>query len=135
MQQTRNLMELVDERMNSKVNESEAEKVIKVALLCTNASPSLRPTMSEVVNMLEGQMDIPDVSQDPSAHNEDLRFKALRDLGQYWSRQSLDETQSQSSVTVRTFSLESGNISTSYSADHKLDNIGDISHSKTSETI
>ncbi|KAF7803233.1 putative LRR receptor-like serine/threonine-protein kinase RFK1 isoform X2 [Senna tora] len=136
LQQTRNLMKLVDERLDSKVNEREAEIMIKVALLCTNASPSLRPTMSEVVNMLEGQMDIPDVVPEPNAYNEDLRFKALRDLGQFWSRQSLDgsQTQTQSSVTVRTFSLESGNTSTAYSTDHKLNRNSDVSSSKASQT-
>ncbi|KAF7803234.1 putative LRR receptor-like serine/threonine-protein kinase RFK1 [Senna tora] len=112
LQKNGNLMELVDERLGSKVNEREAETVIKVALLCTNASPSLRPTMSEVVNMLEGQVAIPDVIPEPSSYFEDLRFKALRDFGQHWSRQSLSGSQNQSSgTTVNAISLESGNTS------------------------
>ena len=79
-QQTGNLMELIDKRLGSEVNKMEAEMVIKVALLCTNVTPSLRPTMSEVVNMLEGQAGIPDVIPNASSCGEDLRFKALRDL-------------------------------------------------------
>lgn len=125
-------MELVDERLGSKVNEREAETVIKVALLCTNASAALRPTMSEVVNMLEGKLDIPDVTPEPSAYNEDLRFKALRDLGQ-WSRQSLNGSQTQSSVTIHTFSIASGNTSTSYFEDNKLVRNNEISPLKPSE--
>jgi len=37
------------ETLGSEVHIEEAETMVKVALLCTNASPTLRPTMSEVV--------------------------------------------------------------------------------------
>lgn len=73
------LMELVDPRLGSEFNKVEAEKMIKVALLCTNVSPSLRPTMSEVVSMLEGSSNIPDVIPEAGGLSEDLRFKTLRD--------------------------------------------------------
>jgi len=73
-------MELVDEKLKPEIDREEAEMVIKVVLLCTNASPSLRPTMSEVVNMLEGRATIPDSIPPPGNYTEDLRFKALRDL-------------------------------------------------------
>lgn len=55
LQQKGNLMELVDLRLGTEFNEEEAIRMAKVALLCTNSSPALRPTMSEVVNMLEGR--------------------------------------------------------------------------------
>lgn len=35
--------------------------------------------MSEVVNMLEGTTEIPDIIPESSGYGEDLRFKALRD--------------------------------------------------------
>ncbi|KAH9749171.1 putative LRR receptor-like serine/threonine-protein kinase RFK1 [Citrus sinensis] len=73
------LMELVDPRLGSEFNKVEAERMIKIALLCTNASPSLRPTMSEVVSMLEGSSNIPDVIPEAGGLSEDLRFKTLRD--------------------------------------------------------
>jgi hypothetical protein len=47
-------MELVDPKLGSEFNKEEAIRMIKVALLCTNPSPALRPTMSAVVSMLEG---------------------------------------------------------------------------------
>lgn len=72
-------MELVDPRLGSEFNKVEAERMIKIALLCTNASPSLRPTMSEVVSMLEGSSNIPDVIPEAGGLSEDLRFKTLRD--------------------------------------------------------
>ncbi|KAK6154884.1 hypothetical protein DH2020_009132 [Rehmannia glutinosa] len=42
------------------VDKEEVERTVRVALRCTNATPSLRPSMSEVVQMIEGKMDIPD---------------------------------------------------------------------------
>ena len=51
MQQSGSFIELVDETLGSEVNIEEAETMVKVALLCTNASPTIRPTMSEVVSV------------------------------------------------------------------------------------
>ncbi|KAJ0018224.1 hypothetical protein Pint_10313 [Pistacia integerrima] len=79
LQQSGKLMELVDQKLGSEFNEVEAERMIRVALICTNASPSLRPIMSEVVSMLEGTSTIPDAVPLSGRNNEDLRFKTLRD--------------------------------------------------------
>ncbi|KAK3431115.1 hypothetical protein EUGRSUZ_E02843 [Eucalyptus grandis] len=102
LQQTGNLMRLVDEKLETEVNEEEAKIMVKVALLCTNASPSLRPTMSEVVNMLEGKMAIPDVIPEPSTYYEDLRFKAMRDLREHSQQQRYTERHTQNSMTINT---------------------------------
>ncbi|OWM72996.1 hypothetical protein CDL15_Pgr001110 [Punica granatum] len=95
------LMEIVDEYLTLGVNQEEVEKVVKVAVLCTNASPSLRPTMSEVVRMLEGEISIPDVIPEPANYREDLRFKAMRDLRKHRSNQNYSRSQShtQNSLT------------------------------------
>ena len=72
-------MELVDPNLGSELNKKEAIRMIKVALLCTNPSPALRPTMSAVVSMLEGRTTIDEVIMDPSVYADELRFNALRD--------------------------------------------------------
>ncbi|GFS42382.1 leucine-rich repeat transmembrane protein kinase [Actinidia rufa] len=82
LQQGGNFADLVDPKLGGEVNQEEAERMIKVALLCTNASPSLRPTMSEAVRMLEGRTRIPDVIPEASSYTDDLRFKAMRDFYQ-----------------------------------------------------
>lgn len=82
LQHNRNFDEILDERLNFQVNKEELERLVKVSILCTNASPSLRPNMSEVVSMLEGHMAIPDVIPQAGTGNEDLRFKAMRDFHQ-----------------------------------------------------
>lgn len=69
----------MDEKLGSEFDEAEAERMVKVALLCTNGSPSLRPTMTEVVHMLEGTMEVPEDIPETSNYIEDVRFKALRE--------------------------------------------------------
>ncbi|CAK9171517.1 unnamed protein product, partial [Ilex paraguariensis] len=102
MQQSGSIDEIIDQRLGSKVNKEEAERMVKVALLCTNASPSLRPIMSEVVSMLEGRMSIPDLIPEPSSYTEDLRFKAMRDFRQEKQTQNFSGTQTQNSMTIQT---------------------------------
>ncbi|KAA3490270.1 reverse transcriptase [Gossypium australe] len=89
LQQKGNLMELVDPRLGTEFNEEEAIRMAKVALLCTNSSPALRPTMSEVVNMLEGRAIVPKLIMDPSIFADESRFGALKDqFNQMQSRKS-----------------------------------------------
>ncbi|KAG2684938.1 hypothetical protein I3760_10G099700 [Carya illinoinensis] len=83
LQQKGNLVELVDPKLGSEFKMEEAIRMIKVALLCTNPSPALRPTMSVVVSMLEGQTTIDDVIMDTSLYGDKFKFNALREqLGQ-----------------------------------------------------
>lgn len=72
-------MELVDPRFESKFKKDEVVRVIEVALLCTNPSPALRPTMSTVVKMLQGKADVHELVIDPS-YEDESRFKGLRKL-------------------------------------------------------
>ncbi|XP_051125889.1 probable LRR receptor-like serine/threonine-protein kinase At1g56140 isoform X2 [Andrographis paniculata] len=58
-------MLLVDEDL-SKFDEEEAGRVIKVAFLCSQTSPSARPSMSRVVAMLSGDAEIPTVASKPA---------------------------------------------------------------------
>ena len=102
MQQGGNLADLIDSKLGTEFNIVEVERMVKVALLCTNASPSLRPTMSEVVSMLEGQMSIPEVIPEPNSYTEDLRFKAMRDFHREKQNHSFSGSQSQNSTTIRT---------------------------------
>ncbi|KAK9949624.1 hypothetical protein M0R45_005141 [Rubus argutus] len=56
--------ELVDCRL-SEFNEEEAIRIIKIGLLCTQTSPMLRPSMSRVVGMLSGDMEVMTVTSKP----------------------------------------------------------------------
>ncbi|XP_016648188.1 PREDICTED: probable LRR receptor-like serine/threonine-protein kinase At1g56140 [Prunus mume] len=56
---------LVDPRL-TKFDESDATRLIKAALLCTQASPMMRPSMSRVVAMLSGDIEASTVMSKPS---------------------------------------------------------------------
>ncbi|KAK7342842.1 hypothetical protein VNO80_25798 [Phaseolus coccineus] len=58
------LMDLVDPRI-SESNEEEVKRVVGIALLCTQTSPSLRPSMSRVVAMLSGDIEVSSVTSKP----------------------------------------------------------------------
>ncbi|CAK9165665.1 unnamed protein product [Ilex paraguariensis] len=57
-------IELVDPAI-SEFNKDEAKRVIGVALLCTQTSPALRPSMSRAVAMLSGDIDVSTVTSRP----------------------------------------------------------------------
>ncbi|KAJ7548643.1 hypothetical protein O6H91_07G020900 [Diphasiastrum complanatum] len=54
LQFEKKLKEIVDSILGNDYDPQEAEELIKVALVCTQASPVNRPKMVEVVGMLEG---------------------------------------------------------------------------------
>ena len=86
---------MVDPNLKSNFSKEEALKIMKVALLCTNPSPTLRPTMSAVVSMLEGQTAVHELIMDIiSIYGNDLRFKALREYFDQIMGQGSDDTQS-----------------------------------------
>ncbi|KAF7151682.1 hypothetical protein RHSIM_Rhsim02G0074400 [Rhododendron simsii] len=55
MHKQRRYLELVDLRLEGRVtSEEEVEKLVRVALCCVHQDPALRPSMANVVGMLEG---------------------------------------------------------------------------------
>nr|AMM43014.1 LRR-RLK [Vernicia montana] len=94
LQQKGNLMELVDPRLGSKFRKEEAIRMAKVALLCTNTSPALRPTMSEVVSMLEGRTTVRELVMGPSLYGDELRLMGLSNQHDQISLDSSSESQS-----------------------------------------
>ncbi|CAN8288110.1 unnamed protein product [Cochlearia groenlandica] len=85
LQEQGNLLELVDLDLGTNFSKKEAKRMLNIALLCTNPSPTLRPPMSSVVSMLEGKIKVqpPLVKReaDPSGAAA-MRFKAFELLSQ-----------------------------------------------------
>ncbi|CAL5190592.1 unnamed protein product [Lathyrus oleraceus] len=100
LQERGSLLELVDPDMGSDYSSEEAIVMLNVALLCTNASPTLRPTMCQVVSMLEGWTDIQDLLSDPgySAAGSSSKHKSIR--SHFWENPS--RSQSMSIPTIYT---------------------------------
>ncbi|KAJ4868271.1 putative LRR receptor-like serine/threonine-protein kinase [Raphanus sativus] len=80
LQQKGDIIEIVDPKLEGKFNSLEAERMIRVGLVCTNATPSLRPLMSEAVKMLEGEMEIPQIMSGPAVYGHDLNFSKLMEM-------------------------------------------------------
>lgn len=95
------LLELVDPDLGSEYSSEQAMVMLNVALLCTNASPTLRPTMSQVVSMLEGRTAVQDLLSDPGFSTINSKYKAIRN---FWQNPS--ETQSMSVYGTYTDSSE-----------------------------
>ncbi|CAJ1971363.1 unnamed protein product [Sphenostylis stenocarpa] len=98
LQERGSLLELVDPDLGSEYSTEEAMVVLNVALLCTNASPTLRPTMSQAVSMLEGWTDIQDLLSDPgySAVSSSSKYKSIRN--HFWQNPSRTHSMSIPSV-------------------------------------
>ncbi|XP_048230032.1 probable LRR receptor-like serine/threonine-protein kinase At1g29720 isoform X1 [Ricinus communis] len=93
LRQKGHLTDIVDPRLESEFNKEEAERMIRMALLCTNESPTLRPTMSAVVSMLEGETSVEEVISDPSIYVDDMRYKPPKDHYQQTQRKSSSGSQ------------------------------------------
>ncbi|CAH8299185.1 unnamed protein product [Eruca vesicaria subsp. sativa] len=77
LQERGDIMDIIDPVLEGEFNSKEAERMIKVALICTNSSPLLRPTMSEAVQMLEGEIEITQVLSDPGLYGNDWNISKL----------------------------------------------------------
>jgi hypothetical protein len=63
------LISLVDPKIQNTIVESEVRHVINVALLCIQVETTKRPTMSQVLGMLQGDMDLPNIIANSSENN------------------------------------------------------------------
>ncbi|KAL5826776.1 hypothetical protein ACOSQ3_018617 [Xanthoceras sorbifolium] len=61
----RRLHEAVDPVLQSNFQEEEASRLLRIGLLCVQASAELRPSMSMVVKMLKDNHEIPEPTQPP----------------------------------------------------------------------
>ncbi|PIN04671.1 Serine/threonine protein kinase [Handroanthus impetiginosus] len=86
LQERGHLLELVDPELGSAYSSEEAMVVLNVALLCTNAAPTLRPTMSQVVSMLDGRTAVQDLLSDPGFSSTYSKYKAVRN--HFWQHPS-----------------------------------------------
>ncbi|KAJ6950017.1 LRR receptor-like serine/threonine-protein kinase [Populus alba x Populus x berolinensis] len=89
-----NLLELVDPSLGSNYSKIEALRMLDLALLCTNPSPTLRPSMSSAVKMLEGQIPVQVPKVKRSTMNQDARNK------QHWRAWSFELALSAVYVTI-----------------------------------
>ncbi|KAI8012681.1 putative leucine-rich repeat receptor-like serine/threonine-protein kinase [Camellia lanceoleosa] len=71
------LLELVDPKLGPDFVQKEVIVMINVALLCTNVTPTVRPTMSSVVSMLEGRAVVEELVSDSTVFSHKMTLKGL----------------------------------------------------------
>ncbi|KAG6793749.1 hypothetical protein POTOM_002972 [Populus tomentosa] len=103
LHESNKLLELVDPRLGSSYSKEEATKMLNLALLCTNISPSLRPAMSSVVRMLEGKIPVQAPIINRGSMDQEARFKAFELLSQ--------DSQTQVSSLSQSSQMQSSSIS------------------------
>ncbi|KAK6919676.1 hypothetical protein RJ641_015580, partial [Dillenia turbinata] len=67
------LQQLVEQESGSKYSSKEAILMLDMALLCTNASPTLRPTISQAADI-----DVQDILLDPGFSRINSKLRATR---------------------------------------------------------
>ncbi|KAH0734499.1 hypothetical protein KY285_010206 [Solanum tuberosum] len=80
LQEQGNLLELVDSHLGSNYSKKEAMQMINLSLLCTNLSPTLRPSMSSVVSMLEGKLPVQAPIIKLTTSTNEMRFKSFEKI-------------------------------------------------------
>ncbi|XP_052177839.1 probable leucine-rich repeat receptor-like serine/threonine-protein kinase At3g14840 isoform X2 [Diospyros lotus] len=97
------LIELVDPKLGSDFNRDEAMVMINVALLCTNVSSSVRPTMSSVVRMLEGKATVKElISNGSNSVYDQMKLKGKMDDSQDSQEATMTNSMSKGTSTNMT---------------------------------
>ncbi|GAU31586.1 hypothetical protein TSUD_54090 [Trifolium subterraneum] len=96
LKESGDLMELVDRRLGSNFNKKEALVMINVALLCTNVTSNLRPSMSSVVSMLEGKTGVPEFVSDSSEVMDEKKMEVMRQYYYQMDENKISKPQTQS---------------------------------------
>ncbi|XP_020538911.1 probable LRR receptor-like serine/threonine-protein kinase At1g53440 isoform X2 [Jatropha curcas] len=135
LQEQGNLLELMDPSLGSDYSKEEAKRVLNLALLCTNPSPTLRPSMSSVVSMVEGKIPVQAPIIKRGSVDQDARFKAFEILSQdsqtHISSFSQD-SQAQRSISMdgpwvdSSISLPSNDVSQDHSSSRLLKDLYDV---------
>ncbi|CAN6545913.1 unnamed protein product [Malus baccata var. baccata] len=107
---------LVDPRL-TEFDETEATRLIRAALLCTQGSPMARPSMSRVVAMLSGDIDIGTVMSKPS-YLTDYNFKDVTTFstGRFLVEDDTPSTSSKHSNVHLNYQPEGSNASSANTA-------------------
>ncbi|KAG6689041.1 hypothetical protein I3842_11G156300 [Carya illinoinensis] len=108
LQEQGNLLDLVDPSLGSSYSSEEAMRMLNLALLCTNPSPTLRPSMSSVISMLDGKIAVQAPIIKRSETNPDARFRAFEKRSEDSQTHISSSSQDSRSHMRRGISMEDG---------------------------
>ncbi|KAF4365657.1 hypothetical protein F8388_007490 [Cannabis sativa] len=100
-------IELVDSKISKKFNREEVRRTIRVAFLCTQASPAARPSMSKVVAMLSGDTDAGGTEVSRPGYLVDWKFNDANTLMSQIEQGTTDPMQCDSCVSTSMVAMPS----------------------------
>ena len=115
-------MKLADHRLGADFNKKEAMVMIKVALVCTNAFPVLRPAKSSVVSMLEGRTAVQEVVPD-KVEALDEKLEAMRQYYQTIENKDGSISIVETSAFMSSTDIHANDLDSSYSGKRDLENL------------
>ncbi|KAL1818910.1 hypothetical protein ACET3Z_013779 [Daucus carota] len=97
-----NVENIFDDRMGENVSKTVMERFVHVGILCAHVMVALRPTISEALKMLEGDIEVPALPDRPlPLSHESLKYIpefSISTLGISGGRSSLDTSGSRLSI-------------------------------------
>jgi len=94
------ILEVMDPKLNGDFNESEVMMVLKLGLMCSNDVPTIRPSIRQVVRILDGEVELPNEMRKPGGIDSQEGFdEFLHSLG----TSSFDKTNSSSYLGTSSF--------------------------------
>ncbi|GAU38785.1 hypothetical protein TSUD_163600 [Trifolium subterraneum] len=105
------ILEAMDQNLGSDYVSEEVELVLKLGLLCSHSEPMARPSMRQVVQFLERDIPLPDLSL-LSLSSSGLTFgyqqEYFEDFPMSYPSSSMDKTMSHTSVSIADSLLSGG---------------------------
>ncbi|WJX81880.1 hypothetical protein P8452_64710 [Trifolium repens] len=98
------MLEVVDPKLNGKFDENEVMMVLKLGMICSNDVPTIRPSMRQVVRILDREVELPNELRKPGGIDSQEGFdEFLHSLGS----SSFDMTNSSSYLGNRDINISS----------------------------
>ncbi|OMO92549.1 hypothetical protein COLO4_17485 [Corchorus olitorius] len=90
------LLDLIDPRIGSDCKTEEAMAMINVGLLCTNPTAAARPSMSSVVSVLEGRVDVKELVRNSSISESEMNVATMKKFYRQIEENDADISQTKS---------------------------------------
>ncbi|KAK2360811.1 L-type lectin-domain containing receptor kinase S.4 [Trifolium repens] len=104
------MFEVVDPKLNGKFDENEVMMVLKLGMICSNDVPTIRPSMRQVVRILDREVELPNELRKPGGIDSQEGFdEFLHSLGS----SSFDMTNSSSYLGNRDINISSISLANS----------------------
>ncbi|CAJ2670433.1 L-type lectin-domain receptor kinase S.4 [Trifolium pratense] len=102
------LLEVVDPKLNGRFDECEVIMVLKLGMVCSNDMPTIRPSMRQVVMILDGEVELPNELRKPGIIDSQEGFD---DFLHSFGTSSFDKTSSSSYLGNRDVNTNTSSIS------------------------